>query len=82
MTTALPKWVILRYARLWRKFEDTSFSHEQASNFLNEPKRTTLSLIIQELKSSGWITIILDPKDARKRLYALKKPEQAINELK
>ncbi len=81
MVEALPKWVMERYARLWRKFKKKSFSHEDASKFLKEPKQTTLSLVIAELKKSGWIKIGLDPNDSRKRLYKLKDPEQVIMEM-
>jgi hypothetical protein len=78
---ALPKWVFERYAKLWNKFDNKPFSHKQAQDFLKEPKPTTLSLVIQELKNAGWVTITLDPKDSRKRLYLLKEPNQVIKEM-
>jgi hypothetical protein len=81
MSEALPKWVMERYAKLWDKFGSKSFSHEQASEFPKEAKPTTLSLVIQELKNAGWVTVTFNPKDKRIRMYKLKDPNQAIKEM-
>jgi len=81
MTEALPKWVMERYAKLWKKFGLEQFSHKEATKLLKEPKETTLSLVIQELKKNGWIELSLDPKDSRVRLYKLKEPNKAVKEM-
>ena len=81
MTKPLAKWVTIRYSRLWRKFKDREFTHKQALEYLNEPKHTTLSLVIQELKQNGWIDIAISKKDPKIRLYKLKEPNKAIMEL-
>ena len=67
-----------RYAKLWKKFKSNPFSHKQAQLLLKEPKDTTLSLVVQELKKRGWIVITLDKKDSRIRMYKLISPEKAI----
>jgi len=79
MTTPLPKWVMSRYSILWNNFKDSEFNHECAFKTLKEDKMT--SVILSELRRTGWLEIKLDPKDARKRIYRLKNPEQAINEM-
>ena len=81
MTRPLAKWVIIRYAKLWKNFKDKEFTHKQALEYLNEPKDTTLSLVIQELKLNGWIDVKVSKKDSKIRLYKLKDPNKAIIEL-
>ncbi|MBI2671545.1 hypothetical protein HYX16_01285 [Candidatus Woesearchaeota archaeon] len=81
MTKALPKWVMNRYAKLWGKFNNKEFTHSLASKFLKEPKTTTLSLVIAELKKAGWLDVSLEKNDSRKRLYKLKKPEEVMKEI-
>jgi len=80
MTAPLPKWVMSRYSILWNNFKDSEFNHERAVKTLNEDKMT--SVILSELRRTGWLEIKLDPNDARKRIYRLKHPEHAINEMK
>lgn len=72
---------MIRYAQLWRRFRDKPFAHKQAADLLKEPQDTTLSLVIQELKQSGWVEISLDPSDSRIRLYTLKEPNKAVKEM-
>lgn len=81
MSKPLPKWAMIRYAHLWRKFSDKPFTHKHAADLLKEPQDTTLSLVIQELKRSGWVEISLDPNDSRIRLYTLKEPNTAVKEM-
>ena len=76
----LPKWVMYRYSTLWTRFKNKEFSHQQAIKSLKETN--LVSVIISELKKSGWLTLTLDPKDSRKRLYKLKSPEEAVKELR
>ena len=77
MTEALPKWVMQRYSFLWKKFKDKPFSHEQASKLLKD-KEEVVSVFLSDLKKSGWLEVTLNPKDSRKRMYQLKKPEEAV----
>jgi len=80
MTQSLPKWVMQRYAVLWKKFKDKTFSYEQATTILKD-KDTVTSVFLSDLKKAEWLHIELSPKDSRKRLYKLKTPEQAVKEM-
>jgi len=40
-----------------------------------------LSIVLSELRQAGWLEMKLNPEDARKRLYKLKSPEQAVKEM-
>ena len=77
MTKPLPKWIMRKYAKLWKKFRDTEFEHSEAEEILEE----NASVIISFLKKNSWLSIRLNPEDSRKRLYTLKGPEQAIGEM-
>ncbi len=79
MTRPLAKWIMYRYSVLWNKFGDKEFGHNDAFKILNKDKM--LSIALSELRQSAWLEIKLDPNDARKRIYKLKSPDQAIKEL-
>jgi len=68
-----------RYSTLWNKFEDREFNHDDAFKTLNKDKM--ISIALSELRQSGWLEMKLDPNDARKRVYKLKSPEQAVKEM-
>ena len=65
-----PAWLVKRYMKLWDKFKDKDFSFEDAKKTLKEDNNF-LSVVLSEMKKEGWITLELDPEDARKRLYRL-----------
>ena len=65
-----PAWLVKRYMKLWDKFKDKDFSFEDAKKTLKEDNNF-LSVILSEMKKEGWLTLELDPEDARKRLYRL-----------
>jgi len=79
MTQPLPKWIQTRYAVLWNKFKDKEFTFEQASKALDDNKG--INVFFSDLRKAGWITVSLDSKDTRKRLYKLKDPESALKEM-
>ncbi len=81
MVNPLPKWEMKRYAILWNKFKSKEFTHEQASKVLGDDKKL-VSVFLSDLKKAGWIDVALDPKDTRKRVYKLKEPNIAVEELK
>ena len=56
--------------KLWDKFKDKDFSFEDAKKTLKEDNNF-LSVVLSEMKKEGWLTLELDPEDARKRLYRL-----------
>lgn len=75
----LPTWIIQRYAKLWTKFRDKSFTKEQASQVLKNDN--SLAVFFSDLRKSGWVIIESDESDARKTFYKLKDPQEAIIEL-
>lgn len=79
MTKNIPTWVMQRYAKLWKKFKDTPFNYEKALGVLKE--KETMSVVLSELRKAGWLEVKLDPNDTRRRIYILKNPERAINEI-
>ncbi len=81
MATPLPKWIMQRYSILWRTFKNKDFDFDKAAKALKEKNTILLSQILSELKKAGWLTIKLDPKDSRKRIYTLISPEEAIKEI-
>ena len=80
MANPLPKWIMKHYSTLWNKFNNKEFRYRNASKTLKNKKM--ISLILSELKKSGWLDIKLDPKDSRKRIYKLRLPEEIIREIK
>ncbi len=81
MTKPLPKWLMQRYSTLWRVFKGKEFGYDEAVEILKEKNEALNSIILSELKKNGWLTIKLHPDDSRKRIYTLKGPEEAVNEL-
>ena len=79
ITKPLPKWIQIRYALLWNKFKDNEFTFEQAEKVLKNNKG--INVFFSDLRKAGWITVSLDEKDTRKRVYKLKSPEQAYLEM-
>ena len=67
----VPSWLVKRYMKLWNKFNDKKFSFDEAKNVLKEESKF-VSVVLSEMKKEDWLTLELDPEDARKRLYKLK----------
>lgn len=78
MVNAIPKWVWKRYALLWKRFRDKPFTFEQAQKELKHLDRNTISVLFNELKIAGWITMSLNEMDSRKREYHLVNPIQVV----
>jgi hypothetical protein len=79
MVEPLSKWIMKAYSKLWTKFKNKEFNHDEASKTLNDEKM--ISIILSELKKAGWLDIRLHPEDSRKRLYKLISPEEAAKEM-
>jgi len=77
----LPKWLMHRYSKLWNRFNNKEFSHEDAFKELKEKDENLVSVVLSQLRKHGWITIKLHPEDSRKRIYKLKSPENATKEM-
>ena len=71
--------VPLKLAELITKMANKEFNHEEAFKTLNKDKM--LSIVLSELRQAGWLEMKLSPEDARKRIYKLKSPEQAVKEM-
>lgn len=54
---------------------------DESVQILKEEKERLVSVVLSELKKHGWLTVKLHPEDSRKRIYKLKNPEDAINEI-
>ena len=78
MISPLPKWIMKHYSKLWSKFKDKQFTHQEADNLL---KTTNTSIVLSRLKKYGWMELALNPNDSRKRLYKLKDPSKAVKEM-
>jgi hypothetical protein len=74
-----PKCEMKIYSKLWTQLKNKEFNHEDASKTLNDDKM--ISIILSDLKKSGWLKVRLDPSDSRKKLYKLISPENALKEI-
>ncbi len=81
MVSPIPKWVWKRYALLWKKFGDKSFTFEQAQKELKHLDRNLISVLFNELKNAGWISVNLGEGDSRKRVYNLVNPIQVVESI-
>ena len=79
MTENLPTWIMQRYSKLWSKFNDREFTKEQAEKLLG--KDNAIAVFFSDLRKAGWLEIRIDQADARKTIYKLKNPKQAISEV-
>lgn len=68
-----------RYAKLWEKFKEKEFGKEEAEKVLKGDN--SLAVFLSDLRKAGWIEIKIHPEDARKTIYKLKNPSEAILEL-
>lgn len=81
MTEPLPKWLVKRYAVLWKNRGDKKISFEDVKADLDEKNSKKVSAILSNFKKAGWLEVELHPETSRKRLYKLKPPEKAILEI-
>jgi len=81
LAKSLPNWLMSRYSALWKKYKNGKFRFEEAMQTLGESNPKTLSAVLSELKKHGWLKVELDPESSRRRLYQLKPPQVAIEEI-
>lgn len=74
----LPNWAMRRYAKLWRAFGTKEFLHDDALRVLREKDPRFLNVALSRMRKYGWLTLAFHPDDARKRVYTLKNPEDAV----
>ena len=80
MTEVIPKWEMRAYAKLWNKFGNKTFYHDDVCKLLDQ-KKEVVSTLFYDLRKAGWLKVGLSSEDTRKRIYRLKAPEQAIKEI-
>ncbi len=80
MIDPIPPWVINRYKLLWKEFGTDKFSFASAKKILREDTKF-VSVFLSELKKLAWVTVELDTKDSRKRLYQLKSLQDVAKEI-
>lgn len=80
MVNALPKWVMVRYSKLWNEFKDKEFTFDKAVKVLKD-KEAVVSVFLSDLRKAGWIQVNLSQKDLRQRVYKLKSPAEAIKDM-
>lgn len=80
----LPKWVEIRYNILWESFGGFPFGLDDAVRVLeekNKDRREEVPVFLSELRKAGWLSMKLDPHDARRSIYVLKSRKEMIGEL-
>lgn len=85
MTKAIPKWLMIRYAALYRELDGKKFDRVEAITILtkynlNKDEKLT-NMFFSDLAKLGWMDSERDQEDKRKKVYKLIKPEKAIKEL-
>lgn len=81
MADAIPRWLMERYAMLLRKHKDNEFTFQEAMETIKEDDKIYMSMVLSELRKAGWLTIKINPDDARKRIYKLILPQEAIEKI-
>lgn len=74
------KGAIVIYAKLWMIYKNRVFSRDNIENII-QMDSNNLSQVFSKLNKNGWLTINIDPEDARKHLYTLKNPIEIIEEI-
>lgn len=80
MANLLPKWLMQRYSILWIKTKGRGFDYNTAKKILNDSDEV-LSVVLSNIKRLGWLEVKQNPKDSRKKIYHLKPPKKAIDEI-
>jgi len=80
MTKPLPKWIQICYSILWNKFKDEEFTYDQAKKVLEDKKG--INVFFSDLRRAGWLSVELNEKDSRKRIYRLVEPNEAYAAMK
>jgi len=78
MVKHLPEWIMKRYAKLWNKFKEKEFTKADAGKVIKGD--SSLPVLLSELRKAGWLEMKMSEEDARKTIYKLKNPTEAILE--
>lgn len=80
MTQVLPKWEMKAYVSLWSKYKDKQFYHDNVCKLLKQ-KKEVVSTLLYDMRKAGWLEVALSSNDSRKRVYKLKGPKEAVEEM-
>ena len=75
-----PAWIIARYSRIWYLKKDSTFTFEWYLNNIEDDTKIGL-VVISRLRKMGWIATEINPRDKRKSIYKLIRPEQIFNRM-
>jgi len=81
MTIPISNWLLRRYAILWKKYRNKKIGFKDVTETLKEENNKRVTVILSELKKSGWISAEKSKDDKRKGVYQLRFPEGVINEI-
>ena len=81
MADTIPKWIMERYAALYKKYKEGDFTFQEAMKTVKEDDKVYMSMVLSELRKSGWLEIKINPDDARKRIYKLFSPESVVQKI-
>ena len=81
MASALPSWLMQRYAKFLEKFDGDRVDASDAAKILEDSDQNLTNVVLSELRKKGWLVTELNPEDNRKRLYRLKSPSAVIREM-
>jgi hypothetical protein len=81
MAQPLPKWLFIRYSKIWKEKNSTEFKYDEIRDLLREKDDRSLSVVLSELRKYGWLEATLDQSDSRKRVYKLRNPKDIVNEI-
>lgn len=73
----LPKWMMRRYAMIWKAFKNKSFTLDEACKAIKEDRKVML-VLLSNLRRKGWLEVEFAKDDARKRNYKLNNPEKVV----
>lgn len=81
MAKPLPKWLFVRYSKIWKEKNSAEINYDEIRNLLKEKDDRSLSVVISALRKYGWLEAKLDSSDSRKRVYKLRNPNEIVNEV-
>lgn len=77
----IPRWLMIRYVILWKKFKRKMFTFEGAKKILKEKDDRLLSVALSALSRYGWLESKQNKENSRKRLYLLASPEDVVQNI-
>lgn len=79
MIQAIPRWMMVRYARIWTLKRDKPFTFDWYIKNIKDDEKIAL-VFLSRLRIKGWLKVSNDPNQRRK-IYTLTKPEEVFENL-